>query len=193
MHYNRSASPPLGRSYNAEWVRSILREAERVNANRGSELGRIPILPWVWYRYLNGNYSSYTSLLQPVDMHTALAEPGIAGADGVLVYEDGAAQEGMPMFVETDEYMQEVLGPIAAALYGSAKLSTAAGKTDDGEPASWVAEIGRQRPTVADRHELTLPGSAASNPVPVSIGSIDWAQIPVQIVSPRRQALPASA
>ena len=52
-------------------------------------------------------------------MHTALAEPGIAGADGVLVYEDGAAQPGMPMFAVTERYMQTVFGPIATALYGS--------------------------------------------------------------------------
>ena len=52
-------------------------------------------------------------------MHTALAEPGIAGADGVLVYEDGAAQPGMPMFAVTEGYMQTVFGPIATALYGS--------------------------------------------------------------------------
>lgn len=71
------------------------------------------------YRYLRGNYSSTTSLLRPPDMHTALAEPSLAGADGILVYEDGGAQPGMPMFSATEAYMQRVLGPVAQALYGS--------------------------------------------------------------------------
>ena len=153
MHFNQSASPPPGRTYNRQIVNAIVAEAERVNSNRGTELGRIPVLPWVWYRYLGGNYTSTSSLMLPVshalhiqntlfhitshqydlfiylrvvycivsqeDMHTALAEPGIAGADGVLVYEDGAAQPGMPMFAVTEGYMQTVFGPIATALYGS--------------------------------------------------------------------------
>ena len=122
MHFNRSASPPPGRSYNRKLVQSIVAEAERVNNQRGAELGRVPVLPWVWYRYLGGNYSSASSLMLPEDMHTALAEPSIAGADGVLVYEDGAAQPGMPMFALTERYMQTVFGPVATTLYGGEEL-----------------------------------------------------------------------
>jgi|EP01047_Picozoa_sp_COSAG01_P059654 hypothetical protein len=125
MHFNQSGSPPPGLSYNRQFVQSVVAEAERVNNQRGTQLGRVPILPWVWYRYLGGDYSSTSSLMLPEDVHTALAEPGAAGADGVLVYEDGAAQPGMPMFAPTERYMQTVFGPVATALYGGAeKLNT---------------------------------------------------------------------
>ena len=52
------------------------------------------------------------------DVHIALAGPGIAGADGVLVYEDGVAQKGEPLHDVTQEMIETVFGPVATALYG---------------------------------------------------------------------------
>ena len=62
-------------------MQAITREAERVNAQRGLGRKKLKVLPWVWYRYI----SDHVTLLEPVDMRTALAGPGLAGADGVLI------------------------------------------------------------------------------------------------------------
>ena len=84
MHYNASDSPaPLGKNYNTEYVQAITREAERVNAQRGPSRKKLKVLPWVWYRYI----FDHVTLLEPADIHTALAGPGLAGADGVLFCE----------------------------------------------------------------------------------------------------------
>jgi hypothetical protein len=74
---------PLGKQYNTNYVQAITREAERVNAQRGLGRKKLKVLPWVWYRYI----SDHVTLLEPVDMHTALAGPALAGADGVLFCE----------------------------------------------------------------------------------------------------------
>jgi len=93
-------------------------EAQRVNANRGPARKKLRVLPWVWYRYL----SNHVTLLEPADMRTALAGPGLAGADGVLFYEDGLGWGPSPKqradnaVVQT--YIDRVLGPTAEALYG---------------------------------------------------------------------------
>jgi hypothetical protein len=90
MHYNGSRT-----HNNSHYVQTLVREAERVNANRktaaGTHAPRIKVLPWVWYRYLRFGSTEKKSLLAPQDMHTALEEPGLAGADGILLYEDGAS------------------------------------------------------------------------------------------------------
>ena len=64
------------------------------------------------------NLSSPDSLLLQADMHTALEVPSTSGADGLMLYEDGGAQPGMGTFDMTQAYMEDVLGPIATALYG---------------------------------------------------------------------------
>eukprot|EP01048_Picozoa_sp_COSAG05_P012599 COSAG05_NODE_1275_length_5306_cov_1.982719_3_plen_201_part_00 len=126
MHYKGSASPPPGRSYNTEYVEAIVREAQRVNTNRGADKGMVKVLPWVWYRYI----SDHKTLLEPEDMHTALASPGIARADGVLFYEDGlswgpsAAQKAQNALVQA--YIDEVVGPTATQLYGGSGACDAA-------------------------------------------------------------------
>ena len=60
----------------------------------------------------------HTTLLEPEDIHIALAGPGIAGADGVLVYEDGVAQKGEPLHDATQRMIDTVFGPTATELYG---------------------------------------------------------------------------
>lgn len=115
MHYTQDSSPPpLNASYNIQYVEAITREALRVNDNRPSGLASAPVLPWVWYRYI----FDHSTLLLPADMHTALAGPGLVGANGVLMYEDGSAQVGEPKHTETQAYIDTVLGPTATSLYG---------------------------------------------------------------------------
>ena len=120
MHYKNSASPPpLGREYNSHYVQAITREAERVNANRGPTRKPLKVLPWVWFRYI----SDHRTLLEAADMQTALAGPGVAGADGVLFYEDGlswgpsTSQKTQRATVQA--YIEKVVGPIATQLYGN--------------------------------------------------------------------------
>ena len=115
MHFRHTAASSYD---NTEYVRDIMRETQRLSANRGKQRGRISIMPWVWYRYEGANYSSPDSMLLPADMHTALAVPGASGADGLMLYEDGGAQPGMQNFNITQAYMETVLGPVATALYG---------------------------------------------------------------------------
>ena len=108
---------------NTDYVRDIMHEARRVSAKRGKQPytggDRLSIMPWVWYRYGGeSNFSSPDSLLLQADMHTALEVPSTSGADGLMLYEDGAAQPGMGTFNVTQAYMEAVLGPIATALYG---------------------------------------------------------------------------
>eukprot|EP01050_Picozoa_sp_SAG11_P032061 SAG11_NODE_10237_length_845_cov_0.789544_1_plen_146_part_00 len=123
MHFNQSASPPpLGRAYNSAYVRAITKEAERVVAARGRGR-RIKVLPWVWYRYI---YKE--TLLEPADVHTALAGPGAAGADGVLLYEDGLSNPGahpgwQAERARVQHFVDTVLGPTATALYGRPPLA----------------------------------------------------------------------
>jgi hypothetical protein len=116
MHFRHTTA----NSYNnSRYVRDIMREAKRLGAKRGNRGGsRINIMPWVWYRY--EGQTSPDSLLLRADMHTALAVPSAAGADGLMLYEDGGAQPGMSTFGMTQAYMETVLGPIATALYGGA-------------------------------------------------------------------------
>jgi hypothetical protein len=119
---------------NSAYVRAIVREAERVNANRrtagGAPAERIKVLPWVWYRYLRFGTTEKKSMLAPRDMHSALAGPGIAGADGVLFYEDGASWGPSPtqqaQRAVVQGYIDTVVGPTATALY-----HTPAFKTDE--------------------------------------------------------------
>ena len=74
---------------NSAYVRAIVREAERVNANRrtagGAPAERIKVLPWVWYRYLRFGTTEKKSMLAPRDMHSALAGPGTRGSNDVGV------------------------------------------------------------------------------------------------------------
>ena len=66
MHYNASSDETRRAyglpqpAYNTEFVEAIVTEAQRVNGNRPT--GRVPVLPWVWYRYIY----DHTTLLQPV-------------------------------------------------------------------------------------------------------------------------------
>lgn len=115
MHYTQDGSPPpLNASYNIQYVEAITREALRVNSNRPAGMASAPVLPWVWYRYL----FDHSTLLLPADMHTALAGPGVVGASGVLMYEDGSAQVGEPKHLATQAYIDAVIGPTATSLYG---------------------------------------------------------------------------
>ena len=73
----------------------------------------------------------HTTLLEPEDIHIALAGPGIAGADGVLVYEDGVAQKGEPLHDATQRMIDTVFGPTATELYGSRPGYSPGAKSDD--------------------------------------------------------------
>jgi hypothetical protein len=131
MHGNASSAPlPLGKDFNNQYVQAIVREAERVNANRKTATGgpapKIKVLPWVWYRYI---YKQ--TLLEPADMHTALAGPGIAGADGVLFYEDGLSWGPSPAQRSHNKAVQafvdSVVGPVATKLYAGRESPPRAG------------------------------------------------------------------
>jgi hypothetical protein len=58
MHFNTSGDETsrlyglAQPQYNTEYVEAIVTEAQRVNGNRPKNLGRVPVLPWVWYRYI---------------------------------------------------------------------------------------------------------------------------------------------
>jgi len=125
MHYNSTTCRTVGgynastcATYNLRYVEAITREAQRVNAARGPGRKKLKVLPWVWYRYI----SDHLTLLEPADMHTALAGPGLAGADGLLFYEDGLSWGPSPKQKAENkidqEFIDEVVGPTAEALYG---------------------------------------------------------------------------
>ena len=122
LHYNGSAA-----HNNSAFVQTVVSEAQRVNYKRTNASGApatkmAKILPWIWYRYDRLGSAEHASLVSPLDMYTALAAPGIAGADGVLLYEDGKswgnspAQKAEKAMVQA--YVDTVVGPTAAALYG---------------------------------------------------------------------------